>query len=252
MKTTLTVQGGLVKVAVGVVPERPEELPPRGKVAGMSKKSRKRLLELFARMKPQKRTVFITLTYPSEFPDGKTAKNHLRAFLERVRRFAPKAAGVWRLEFQKRGAPHFHLIFYNLPYIDKKTVQKWWGDIIAYDRPFTRIEKIQSQKKVINYAAKYVAKLGDADASAVGFNNTPYLHAGRIWGVFNSEFLPFDEEIKIEVELSKRQFLALKVVGQLYWQHLDTVEIAGFTLFVSDAYCWIDKLMEIQAMDWRY
>lgn len=53
---------------------------------------------------------FITLTYPADFPaDGKLVKRHLNAFLTALRRKLPGVAYLWFLEFQRRGAPHFHL-----------------------------------------------------------------------------------------------------------------------------------------------
>ncbi|MBV1952785.1 hypothetical protein KUG12_00070 [Streptomyces sp. BV333] len=56
-----------------------------------------------------------TLTYPGDWlavaPDGKTAKRHLEAFLKRFQRaWGAEWLGVWKFEFQRRGAPHFHLL----------------------------------------------------------------------------------------------------------------------------------------------
>lgn len=56
-----------------------------------------------------------TLTYPADWltvaPDGKTAKNHLETFFKRFERaWGAEWVGVWKFEFQRRGAPHFHLL----------------------------------------------------------------------------------------------------------------------------------------------
>lgn len=52
----------------------------------------------------------ITLTYPGEFPlDGRRVKTHLESFRQDfLKRYQRR--GIWWLEFQKRGAPHFHIV----------------------------------------------------------------------------------------------------------------------------------------------
>lgn len=116
-------QGGLVKAShVGRLPSDGAFSggSRRGSVLQFSKKSRLRLLELFNRLDWDYYTspvVFITLTYGQRWPKPEQAKKHLTAFLKRVRRAFPESAAVWRVEMQKRGAPHWHLMFFNLPFI---------------------------------------------------------------------------------------------------------------------------------------
>jgi hypothetical protein len=57
----------------------------------------------------------VTLTYPGEWlvvaPNGRAAKAHLRAFRERYRRaWGEDLVCIWKLEFQRRGAVHFHML----------------------------------------------------------------------------------------------------------------------------------------------
>ena len=50
----------------------------------------------------------VTLTYPKVFPAcPRTWKKHLDIFLKRLRRAYTFQAVVWKLEPQRRGAPHF-------------------------------------------------------------------------------------------------------------------------------------------------
>lgn len=56
----------------------------------------------------------LTLTYPGDWlsvaPNGETAKRHLQALCKRYgRAWGEELIGPWKLEFQRRGAPHFHL-----------------------------------------------------------------------------------------------------------------------------------------------
>lgn len=160
-------QGGLIQTALRYGKQTQaqrvkKDTAKRGGIGGFSRKSRNRLMKKMARLAfPKKgaKPKLITLTYPKYYPDTKTAKKHLRAFLERLRRMCPKSSAMVRLEYQKRGAPHFHLIVYGLPYLDKETLQAWWGDIIGHEKPFTRIEVIKSRRGVMSYVSKYVAKV---------------------------------------------------------------------------------------------
>jgi hypothetical protein len=57
----------------------------------------------------------ITVTYPGAWesvaPDGKTAKAHLHMLACRYQRaWGESVVGAWKLEFQGRGAPHFHMM----------------------------------------------------------------------------------------------------------------------------------------------
>ena len=151
----------------------------RSSVNGFSSAARRRLLVMFSKMdwQPGTLAVFMTLTYPAEFPSPREAKKHLRALMERYRRAFPESSAIWRLEFQARGAPHFHLVWFGLPFIPKETVQKLWGEVIAYAKPFTRVEAIRSRRKLISYVGKYVAKV---DARSTASAASPDANAGLL------------------------------------------------------------------------
>ncbi len=69
----------------------------------------------------------ITLTYPSEYSNnGIEIKYHLNRFTKFLK--LKKCEYTWIIEFQKRGAPHFHLL--TDTYIDKKEVSQVWYDIV--------------------------------------------------------------------------------------------------------------------------
>lgn len=93
----------------------------RGEITGWSRKSRARMVYRLATLDYEplmgrvEEPAMVTLTYPGEWedlaPDGKTAKDHLTAFFKRYERAWGEAwSGIWKLEFQRRGAPHFHLL----------------------------------------------------------------------------------------------------------------------------------------------
>ena len=88
----------------------------RGPITEFSRKSRKRLIDTFNRVDKRRmkyasgRTRFITLTYPHNMQNYAQAKAHRRALVKRIRRRFPAFWDFWRLETQKRGAIHFHMI----------------------------------------------------------------------------------------------------------------------------------------------
>ena len=96
----------------------------RKEVTELSNASRRRLMELLAKVDLQHVPVFVTLTYPNAFPgEHEVFKRHLDNFGQRLRRRWPSAAFIWKLEFQTRKsganqgkvAPHYHLFLYNVP-----------------------------------------------------------------------------------------------------------------------------------------
>ena len=177
---------------------------------------------------------------------------------------APRVSGIWRLELQKRGAPHFHLILFNLPYLGFEQLRRWWEEIIGWNQEresvphvFVRIERIDSMKKLMCYVSKYCAKVekapqarqdaGDAlqsegvDGAGGGalLDSASYLTAeretvGRWWGIINREGLPL-----AVVEVAKMCFgawaLRAKQVARAIFQPKNPKWdwSLGFTLYMD-------------------
>lgn len=105
----------------GVV-TRQRALGSRGVVSGWSGESRQRMLRAIASCDiARARTAMLTLTLPAEWhrkpiSDGpdiwrtpKVLRRELDAFRKRYERQWGDLSAVWKLETQKRGAPHFHV-----------------------------------------------------------------------------------------------------------------------------------------------
>lgn len=227
----------------------------RGLVAGFSAGSRRRLIRKFARLQHVP-TKFYTLTYPEEFPDPQTAKSHLRAFMERMRRAYPQASGIWRLEFQDRGAPHFHILFFNLPFIHWSHVRKAWKEIIGVpDDQYVRIEvkAVRSFKGVMSYASKYVCKPaagdegGEADPTLVSI---AYLHAGRVWGVHNRDYLPYAPKVYLVIRTETgRAFHDCKRLMRRYWRSITRQRERGGLIFTDRAYTLHSAMVRLLLTD---
>ncbi len=149
----------------------------RSAISRFSKRSAKRLRHIIRNSEDDWKA-FITLTYPAEFPcNGRETKKHLNTFLQSLRR--QKLKNVWILEFQERGAPHYHIIING--FIPKDQLAERWYKIVGsgdekHLRAGTRIEAIRSKQHLYAYLSNYINKL---DQKTVP---TQFENVGRFWG----------------------------------------------------------------------
>lgn len=162
----------------------------RGHVVGFSNGSAVRMRRYLRECRTEY-GYMVTLTYPYEYPcDGRETKEHLRRFLQELQRedkrtkqpSEPPHSAFWFLEFQARGAPHYH-IFTNRP-VNKAWCSKRWYEIVNSEdlrhlHAGTRCETLaRGRAGTISYASKYAAKQ-EQKTVPVGFENV-----GRFWGVY--------------------------------------------------------------------
>jgi len=158
----------------------------RGVVKEFSAGSRRRLMGKLASLDRDEvmdrnrllKPIFITLTYGQSWPGPDESKRHLRALVRRIERASDRISGIWRMEFQERGAPHFHLMVFGAVgtgekrYVfTKEDIKRMWGAVIGEkywnfaleepDEPFTRIESITSWRACVSYVSKYISKIDD-------------------------------------------------------------------------------------------
>lgn len=230
----------------------------RGQVTEFTDGSRMRLLCLMSKLQLPNtdgfryRVSFMTLTTAACLHPRVLKKRAFVLFRE-FKRKAPAMAVIWRLEYQKRGAPHLHCILYNSPWIDRNWLTDRWGQLVGEERPFTRIERVKGYRRLVAYVSKYVGKVqGEA-----GFNSVTYLNtgdeltadeiasAGRVWGVWNRQALPYALVEKQVIPLDGSWFLIKRWAQRFYpWIH-DDLE-TGFTLFVDDPYHALRHIMKLQ------
>jgi hypothetical protein len=87
----------------------------RGEIKRFSKNSQRRLARLLLNNHGRFK-YFFTVTYRNNHKDCMISKQHIDYFLTRFRKVGGKSYGyVWVLEFQKRGAVHFHIWFDEIP-----------------------------------------------------------------------------------------------------------------------------------------
>lgn len=228
----------------------------RGRVTEFTPSSRMRLLQMLARVEAPNskgfvfKVSFLTLT-TREVYSAFDFKKFMVVFFKRLKRKYPRMAVVWRVEYQKRGAAHCHLILYNAPWIDKGKVQDVWGDIVSESKPFTRIEKIRSYKHLIGYASKYVAKVCDSGFISASKTTAPPEQEvnqkkldGRVWGVYNRKCLPFADEETVTLPQDGAWYL-IRRYCQKFYAWLDVDSGYGFTVFTDDPYHALSHIVSL-------
>jgi hypothetical protein len=193
-------------------PEKEKRRAKRSKIVKFSKRSAKNLKHQI-RNSENTWKVFITLTYPENFPsNGKETKAHLNVFLQYLRRKEIKYA--WVLEFQSRGAPHYHIIASD--FIHKEDLSKIWYRIVGsgdekHLKAGTQIEAIKSKGHLYGYLSNYIKKL-DQKTPPEGFENV-----GRFWGA-SRNLLTF----KVYQKINHYYKLArmIRLIRQWYKAHL--------------------------------
>lgn len=155
----------------------------RGSVDYWSSKSRRRLAFVASNTEVTF-AAMITLTYPKRYvSDGRTVKRHLRTFLQWLRDTVSGLEYLWFLEFQRRGAPHFHILLNcdlkGLP--AKKAISAHWYQVVASEDEKhllagTRTEALRSSDGGKRYAVKYAMKMEQKLVPK------SYQNVGRFWG----------------------------------------------------------------------
>lgn len=193
-----------------------------------SQKSRTRMIATFSELDWNRfleqpgRVAMVTLTYPGDWqavaPDAKKVYSHLnRLRLQFQRDWGRELLGVWKREFQRRGAPHYHLLMVvpegvctvKSPVTSEKVevdftgwLAATWAKIVAADQGsgerarhlmagtgvhYTR-QKFESPRHASFYFSKYAAKNADGGKEFQNCAPAQWVESGasvgRFWGVF--------------------------------------------------------------------
>lgn len=174
------------------------DVPLRGTIREFSYKSRRNLLNFLERVSPEYTIYSVTLTLPSDYPtDIRSVKKDLDLLLRRI-----ELPSVWKMEFTKKQQLHFHILLYSLSpsvdyYLIKEYFNERWpllvssGYLDLYERMkkcSTRVERVEDKDVHEKYVAKGVNYLTKDD-----YQNLPYDHLGRFWGVYHRSLFIFSD-----------------------------------------------------------
>lgn len=219
-------------------PEKQKRLAKRSKITKFTKRSKRRLRHI-VRNSEDIWKVWIDLTYPENYPlDGKICKAHLNAFLQFLRRKG--VLYLWRLEFQERGAVHFHLL--ASVFIDMNEIKECWYKIVGsgdekHYKAGTSVDWLKSKRQLYYRVQKYLLK---DDQSIVPEN---FQNVGRFWG---SSRNILNYELYQKIGHYYQLCLAIKLLRKWYVAHLRGFGIKwkwkgrGFTAL--DGVLILDKL----------
>lgn len=152
-------------------------------ITGFSSKSQARLRFAALNAFPAICSTF-ALTYHLDWPtDGATCRQHRRVFLKRFARLLPDVGYLWLLEFQTRGAPHFH--FYltrELTTAEQSKLSRSWVEITggSEDALWWHSRPENFRPWVVN-SGSYLCKYLDKEAQKV-VPDSYMQNFGRFWG----------------------------------------------------------------------
>lgn len=197
-----------------VEPKGKEIQGKRGKIKDFSRKARNRLGQFLFSL-PTIASFFATLTYAKFYPaDSKEWKRHLHLLQLALNAKFGNSYHIWKLEAQRRGAPHYHILIWtdkkcSLTYL-RRWIRKRWCEIVNYtpgtsmrknhEGQGTDVARVVSPKQMSRYIMKYFAK--------EEINLEAWACPGRFWGVGNKKNFPLVTE-KI-FELNGNDYLTLK------------------------------------------
>lgn len=210
------------------------EQEKRGKIKLWAAKSRMRFkvdLGMIPR-EDMERAFACAVTYPAEFPapdDHGVYKGHLHRLKQAlVREWG--ASGYWKLEFQKRGAAHYHLIVFGIPAEALPQFRQWlsrtWFEIVAsgdskHLRAGTECDLVRSVGGAMSYMAKYISK---------DDQTRPGNFTGRYWGKINTHEIPRCEEgslmcsdkAAVKINRIRRKLINAYTMQSMWKKYCDT------------------------------
>jgi len=159
--------------------------------------------------------IFLTLTFKENLQQVDLANREFKKFIQRLNNYYGRSFKYLAItEFQRRGAVHYHSIFFNMPLeIESqerrnRTVSKIWGN------GFIDIERVRHAKAVAPYVSKYLEK-SIMDKRLIGKK-----------AYFTSRGLLRPKEIRNEAEINKKfseYNLALKFESVYSSEHYKTI-----------------------------
>lgn len=239
---------------------RGEELPEGGhrEITGWSAKSRSRMTLRLAQLDYTPMLAegcplaMATLTYPGDWytvaPDAATCHRHLLAFRKRFeRRYKRRLVAIWKREFQRRGAPHYHLLMPIPADVNGESFRDWlgrtWAAIVGHPDPderarhavagtgvdFVEGSRMSDPKRAGVYFSKHGA------FAAKEYQNQPPEEwagtpAGRFWGYWHLEPATAAVEVapdvaRAVVRTARRYAAAQRPTAEVYrWRKVTTVD----------------------------
>ena len=232
------------------IEEGRREIAKRGRISNFSYKSRLNLLQTLAQVKRNNLPCFVTLTYPKDFTfEVERWKRDLMTFIKRLSRTFPEVCGIWKLEPQDRGAPHYHVMVWGAELEGLRDfVPQAWHAVVGSDDVNHLlwhmgkcgngnkhcVSEVDRAKAMYKYVAKYISK--DVMEALAGWENV-----GRWWGIFFRGRMPFGEEAVFDIT-DKKAVELMRYFRR--FAHIRARQHPSLVL-ICDVDHWLEKLSTI-------
>ncbi|UQB93077.1 hypothetical protein KN252_003520 [Mycobacterium intracellulare] len=216
--------------------------PPGRAITEWSRKSRAAMCRTFAELDytplvdSGRVPAMVTLTYPGDWecvaPDGASVKRHMVLWRKRFQReWGEPARYIWKLEFQRRGAPHIHLWMAPPQTLSRsgRKFRDWlsqeWADIVAHPDAEQRVRHLLAgtaidilnglracdPKRLAIYFTKHSSPNLDGDKEyqhvVPELWQQPGRGPGRFWGVYGLKKAIAVVEIAQDAYLAARRIV---------------------------------------------
>nr|WP_246540868.1 hypothetical protein [Mycobacterium spongiae] len=216
--------------------------PPVRAITEWSRKSRAAMCRIFAELDytplvdSGRVPAMVTLTYPGDWegvaPDGASVKRHMVLWRKRFQReWGEPARYIWKLEFQRRGAPRIHLWMVPPNTVGRsgRPFREWlshvWAEIVAHPDPEQRARHVLAgtavdirnglracdPKRLAIYFTKHSSPnlLGDKEYQHIvpAAWRKPGHGPGRFWGVHGLRRATAVVEIAQDAYLTARRII---------------------------------------------
>lgn len=173
---------------------------------------------------------FLTLTFAENMTDQAVTNELFSDFMKRLnyRVFKSKKAQlkyVCVVERQERGAIHYHVVFFNLPFIEANEIASVWG------HGFIKVNAIDDVDNMGAYVVKYMSKTAvqDSEKSAKEKNKKLYFVARGLHKPV--EYCDSTEEGQINIATIRFEFADQKVYQNSFSnEHTGLVEYEQYNL----------------------
>lgn len=185
---------------------------------------------------------FLTLTFRDDIRDVQTANYEFKKFMQRLNYYIFKVKGSnikysGVIEFTEEGRIHYHVVLYNLPYVQADKIAEIWMN------GFIKINKINKVDNVGAYVCKYMSK----------DNSDPRLEFQKCY--FNSRDLKKPDEItdkkRVEALLQALPLKHLKYLVSFENDYTGTTKYYQFNIsYVNDAIGSNKWMLSNTTIDW--
>lgn len=165
----------------------------------------------------------VVLTYPGEWETNPEIwKRHLHNFRRSMDRRYDGWCALWRIEPQRRGAPHYHMIVWGIPDLETQTESRWmkdtWWRIVGSGDENHRnmgVKVIHVEGNQEEYVkTRYLAFYGSKD-NKNGKSEIFEYPIGRYWGFHHRHILRLHD--KDEYLLDQQQFtVSRRIIRKFY------------------------------------